>query len=102
MVKLNYIFEPSPTWINPQAKWVENNSDKGIEILTTMLPDEIHPVFKDYTVDLYRVSNSVNWFTGKGRIDADIWLTKTDGTKNKNPKVEIQATGKCGPQKRKF
>ena len=71
MIKLNYIFEPSPTWINPQAKWVENNSDKGIEILTTMMPDEIHPIFKDYKVDLYRVSNSVNWYTGKGRIDAD-------------------------------
>ncbi len=102
MVKLNYIFEPSPTWINPEAKWVENNTDKGIEILTTMLPDEIHPVFTDFKVDLYRVSNSINWYTGKGRIDADIWLKKTDGTKNKNPKVEIQASGKCGPQKRKF
>ena len=59
MIKLNYIFEPSPTWINPQAKWVENNSDKGIEILTTMMPDEIHPIFKDYKVDLYRVSMSI-------------------------------------------
>ena len=34
MIKLNYIFEPSPTWINPQAKWVENNSDS---------PKKAHP-----------------------------------------------------------
>jgi hypothetical protein len=67
-----------------------------------MLPNEIHPIFNDYKVDLYRISNSINWFTGKGRIDADIWLTKTDGSKNRNPKVEIQGSGKCGPQKRKF
>ena len=67
-----------------------------------MMPGDVHPVFNDYKVDLYRISNTVNWFTGKGRIDGDIWLSKTDGSKNKNPKVEIQASGKCSPQARKF
>jgi len=102
MAKLNYVFEPAPIWINPEAKWVEKNSEKGIEILATMMPGDAHPVFNDYKVDLYRISNTVNWFTGKGRIDGDIWLSKTDGSKNKNPKVEIQASGKCSPQARKF
>jgi hypothetical protein len=102
MAKLNYVFEPAPIWINPEAKWVEKNSEKGIEILSTMMPGDVHPVFNDYKVDLYRISNTVNWFTGKGRIDGDIWLSKNDGTKNKNPKVEIQASGKCSPQARKF
>ena len=102
MAKLNYVFEPAPIWINPEAKWVEKNSEKGIEILATMMPEDVHPVFNDYKVDLYRISNTVNWFTGKGRIDGDIWLSKTDGSKNKNPKVEIQASGKCSPQARKF
>ena len=102
MAKLNYVFEPAPIWINPEAKWVEKNSEKGIEILATMMPGDVHPVFNDYKVDLYRISNTINWFTGKGRIDGDIWLSKTDGSKNKNPKVEIQASGKCSPQARKF
>ena len=45
MAKLNYIFEPAPIWINPEAKWVEKNSEKGIEILATMMPGDVHPVF---------------------------------------------------------
>jgi hypothetical protein len=63
---------------------------------------DVHPLFPDYEVDIYSISNSFNWFTGKGQISGDIWLNKKDGTKNRNPKVEIMAAGKCQPQKKKF
>ena len=63
---------------------------------------ETHPLFPEYTVEIYRISNSFNWYTGKGQISGDIWLNKSDGSSNKNPKVEIQASGKCEPQTKKF
>jgi hypothetical protein len=51
---------------------------------------------------VYTISNTFNWYTGKGQISGDIWLKKIDDTKNKNPKVEIIASGKCESQKKKF
>ena len=67
-----------------------------------MKPGDIHPLFPDYEVDIYRVSNTFNWFTGKGQMSGDIWLNKKDGTKNRNPKIQIMASGKCESQKKKF
>ena len=67
-----------------------------------MKSGEAHPLFPDYVVDVYTISNTFNWYTGKGQISGDIWLKKIDDTKNKNPKVEIIASGKCESQKKKF
>ena len=99
---LKYTFDPSPAWINPSADWKAENSDTGVTITHTMEPGDVHPLFPDYEVDIYRISNTFNWFTGKGQISGDIWLNKKDGTKNRNPKVEIMAAGKCQTQKKKF
>ena len=99
---LKHTFEPSPAWISPSANWNAENSDTGVIITHTMEPGDIHPLFPDYEVDIYSISNTFNWFTGKGQISGDIWLNKKDGTNNRNPKVEIKATGKCQPQKKKF
>ena len=67
-----------------------------------MNPGITHPLFPDYEVDIYRISNTFNWFTGKGQVTGDIWLNKKDGTKNRNPKIQIMASGKCEAQKKKF
>ena len=99
---LKYTFDPSPAWINPSADWKAENSDTGVTITHTMEPGDVHPLFPDYEVDIYRISNTFNWFTGKEQISGDIWLNKKDGTKNRNPKVEIMAAGKCQTQKKKF
>ena len=99
---LKHTFEPSPAWISRSANWNAENSDTGVIISHTMEPGDIHPLFPDYEVDIYSISNTFNWFTGKGQISGDIWLNKKDGTNNRNPKVEIKATGKCQPQKKKF
>lgn len=99
---LKHTLEPSPAWINPSAYWQADNSYTGVTITHSMKPGDIHPLFPDYEVDIYRVSNTFNWFTGKGQMSGDIWLNKKDGTKNRNPKIQIMASGKCESQKKKF
>lgn len=99
---LTHTLDPSAAWINPNASWKSEKSNTGVKVTHSMEKGEIHPLFPEYTVEIYRISNSFNWYTGKGQISGDIWLNKSDGSGNKNPKVEIQAAGKCGPQKRKF
>ena len=99
---LKHTLEPSPAWINPNAEWNAENSDTGVTITHSMNPGITHPLFPDYEVDIYRISNTFNWFTGKGQVTGDIWLNKKDGTKNRNPKIQIMASGKCEAQKKKF
>jgi hypothetical protein len=67
-----------------------------------MKVDEEHPLFPEYKVEVYKITNSFNWYTGKGQIVGDIWLKKKDGTRGKNPKVEISASGKCANLEKKF
>ena len=99
---LKHTLDPSPAWINSNADWESTKTDTGITVTHTMNSGDVHPLFPDYEVDIYSISNSFNWFTGKGQISGDIWLNKKDGTKNRNPKIEIMAAGKCQPQKKKF
>ena len=99
---LKHTLDPSPAWINSNADWELTKTDTGITVTHTMNTGDVHPLFPDYEVDIYSISNSFNWFTGKGQISGDIWLNKKDGTKNRNPKIEIMAAGKCQPQKKKF
>ena len=99
---LKHTLDPSPAWINSNADWESTKTDTGITVTHTMNTGDVHPLFPDYEVDIYSISNSFNWFTGKGQISGDIWLNKKDGTKNRNPKIEIMAAVKCQPQKKKF
>ena len=99
---LKHTLDPSPAWINSNADWESTKTDTGITVTHTMNTGDVHPLFPDYEIDIYSISNSFNWFTGKGQISGDIWLNKKDGTKNRNPKIEIMAAGKCQPQKKKF
>ena len=99
---LTHTLEPSPIWINPDAEWKATKSKTGITVEHSMKPGETHSIFPDYEVGAYRVSNTFNWYTGKGQMSGDIWLNKKDGSKNKNPKIEIFASGKCETQKKKF
>jgi|TARA_B110000438_G_scaffold113064_1_gene110914 hypothetical protein len=99
---LTHTLDPSAAWINPNASWKSEKSNTGVTVTHSMEKGETHPLFPEYTVEIYRISNSFNWYTGKGQISGDIWLNKSDGSSNKNPKVEIQASGKCEPQTKKF
>ena len=99
---LVHTFDPSPIWLNPNANWTSKVTKNGIEVTHSMKAGEKHPIFPEYDVDFYRVTNSFNWYTGKGRIFGDIWLKSKDGGKNKNPKLEILAKGNSTKKERKF
>jgi hypothetical protein len=99
---LTYTLEPSPAWINEEASWNAETKKTGISVSHTMKTEEEHPLFPEYKVEVYKITNSFNWYTGKGQIVGDIWLKKKDGTRAKNPKVEISASGKCENLEKKF
>ena len=62
---------------------------------------ETHPTDDEYKIDVYQLTNEINWFTGKSKIKGDIWLKRKDGKRGKDPKIEILAKGKCSEQKKK-
>ena len=99
---LVHTFDPSPIWLNPKANWESKVTKNGIEVTHSMKAGEEHPLFPEYDVDFYRVTNTFNWYTGKGKIQADIWLKNKKDSKNSDPKVEVRASGQCSPQKKKF
>ena len=99
---LTHTLEPAPAWINENAQWAVDTKDTGISVTHSMEIEEEHPLFPEYEVEVYKITNSFNWYTGKGQINGDIWLKKKDGSKGKNPKIEIFANGSCEQQKKKF
>ena len=99
---LTHTLEPSPMWVNEKASWIKENKDTGISVTHSMNKDEEHPLFPEYEIQVYKITNTFNWYTGKGQIFGDIWLKKKDGSRGKNPKVEIFASGKCEAQKKKL
>ena len=99
---LKYSIEPSPIWIYPDAASRIELSSEGPAVIHFIDNGDQHPLFDDLLVDFYQVKNSINWFTGRGKLKVDIWLKHKDGARGKSPKVAIIAQGKCEPQKKKF
>lgn len=99
---LKYSIEPSPIWIYPDAPSKIELNEEGSSVIHFLENEAQHPFFDDLLVDFYQVKNSINWFTGKGKLKADIWLKHKDGARGKSPKVAINARGECKPQKKKF
>jgi hypothetical protein len=99
---LKYSIEPSPIWIYPEASSRIEMHPEGSSVVHFLNNEDKHPLFDDLLVDFYQVENSINWFTGKGKLKVDIWLKHKDGARGKSPKVAIDAFGKCEPQKKKF
>ena len=99
---LTHTLEPSPMWVNEKASWIKENKDTGISVTHSMNKEEEHPLYPEYEIQVYKITNTFNWYTGKGQIFGDIWLKKKDGSRGKNPKVERFASGKCETQKKKF
>ena len=101
LLKLDYVIEPAPVWIT-QSDWRKEKKETGLVVTHFLENGAIHPSYPDYKVDVYQLSNEINWFTGKARIKGDIWLKRVDGKKGRDPKIEILAKGNCEKQKRKF
>ena len=101
LLKLDYVIEPAPVWIT-QRDWSKEQKETGLLVTLFIEYGSLHPSYPEYKVDVYRLSNEINWFTGKARIKGDIWLKRVDGKRGKDPKIEILAKGNCEKQKRKF
>ena len=101
LLKLDYVIEPAPVWIT-QSDWRKEKKETGLVVTHFLENGAIHPSYPDYKVDVYQLSNEINWFTGKARIKGDIWLKRVDGKKGRDPKIEILAKGNCEKQKRTF
>ena len=101
LLKLDYVIEPAPVWIT-QSDWRKEKKETGLMVTHFLENGAMHPNYPEYKVDVYQLSNEVNWFTGKARIKGDIWLKRVDGKRGKDPKIEILAKGKCEKQERKF
>jgi len=101
LLKLDYIVEPSPVWIT-QTDWSKEKTPTGLKVTHSISNGETHPTDDEYIIDVYQLTNEINWFTGKSKIKGDIWLKRKDGKRGKDPKIEILAKGKCSEQKRKF
>ncbi|MFL2701273.1 MAG: hypothetical protein EVA52_01045 [Gammaproteobacteria bacterium] len=101
LLKLDYVIEPGSVWIT-QSDWRKEKKETGLLVTHFLDNGAMHPNYPDYKVDVYQLSNEINWFTGKASIKGDIWLKRIDGKKGKDPKIEILAKGKCEKQKRKF
>ena len=101
LLKLDYVIEPAPVWIT-QSDWRKEKKETGLVVTHFLENGAIHPSYPDYKVDVYQLSNEINWFTGKARIKGDIWLKRVDGKKGRDPKIEILAKGNNKKKKRKF
>ena len=101
LLKLDYVVEPAPVWVT-QSDWVKEKKETGIMVTHFIENGAMHPNYPEYKVDIYKINNEINWFTGKARIKGDIWLKRVDGKKGKDPKIEILAKGNCEEQKKKF
>ena len=101
LLKLDYVIEPAPVWIT-QSDWNKEKKETGLLVTHFIENGVLHPNYPEYKVDVYRLSNEINWFTGKARINGDIWLKRVDGKRGKDPKIEILAKGDCKKQERKF
>ena len=82
--------------------WNKEKKETGLLVTHFIENGVLHPNYPEYKVDVYRLSNEINWFTGKARINGDIWLKRVDGKRGKDPKIEILAKGDCEKQERKF
>ena len=82
---------------------MECRKQKKFSVIHSMnAEDDHHPLFPDYEVEVYKITNTFNWYTGKGPNFWRYLVKKEDGSRGKNPKIEIFANGKCELQEKKF
>ena len=82
---LSYTLEPSPAWINEDASWNAETKKTGISVTHTMKTEEEHPLFPEYKVEVYKITNNFNFsignsisFNGLSTIVVVIVLSNTE------------------------
>ena len=97
-----YDVDPAISWIVPDSEKKLKHSGKNIILEEMVSTDSVHPASEELIVDYYKIINSINRFTGKGRIEGNIWLSGKDIKSIKAPKVSFIARGNCSDLKKKF
>ena len=102
-ISLNgYDVDPAISWIVPDSEKKLKQSGKNIILEEMVATDSVHPASEELIVDYYKILNSINRFTGKGRIEGNIWLSGKDIKSIKAPKISFIARGNCSDLKKKF
>jgi len=102
LILSSYDLDPAISWIIPDSKKMLKESGKNT-ILEELVPtDTVHPASEDLIIDYYKIINSINRYTGKGRIEGNIWLSGKDIKSIKAPKISFIARGNCSDLKKKF
>ena len=102
-ISLNgYDVDPAISWIVQDSEKKLKQSGKNIILEEMVATDSAHPASEELIVDYYKILNSINRFTGKGRIEGNIWLSGKDIKSIKAPKISFIARGSCSDLKKKF
>ena len=67
LLKLDYVIEPAPVWIT-QSDWNKEKKETGLAVTHFLENGVMHTNYPEYKVDIYQLTNEINWFTGKARI----------------------------------
>ena len=97
-----YDVDPAISWIVPDSEKKLLRSGKNIFLEEIVPSESFHPASEELIVDYYKIINSVNRYTGRGRIEGNIWLSGKDIKSIKAPKISFIARGNCSDLKKKF
>ena len=99
---VDYEVDPAINWLLNESNKEIKRGDRSISLEESFTPNTPHPSLDEYVVDYYKVINSLNLFTGKGRIEGNIFMSGKEIKNLKSPKVSFLARGQCGPAKKKY
>ena len=99
---VDYEVDPAITWLLDGSNKELVESERTISLEESYTPNTPHPNLDEYVIDYYKIINSLNLFTGKGRIEGNIFMSGKEIKNLKSPKVSFLARGQCGPAKKKY
>ena len=99
---VDYEVDPAINRLLNESNKEIKRGERSISLEESFTPNTPHPSLDEYVVDYYKVINSLNFFTGKGRIEGNIFMSGKEIKNLKSPKVSFLARGQCGPAKKKY
>lgn len=99
---VDYEVDPAITWLLDESNKEFVEAERTISLEESYTPNSPHPTLDEYVIDYYKIINSLNLFTGKGRIEGNIFMSGKEIKSLKSPKVSFLARGQCGPAKKKY
>ena len=72
---VDYEVDPAITWLLDESTKELVESERTISLEESYTPNTPHPNLDEYVIDYYKIINSLNLFTGKGRIEGNIFMS---------------------------